>query len=249
MLQSKGTWCVGVLMAAIGAGSAAAIQDAPSAKEVLTRSAEALKNSKLVKYEATFEATGWAKRFAPEITGMAVVGQRSKWDLDEFYCEVKMKKGESEEVLEYKAGCDGDTYYLLDAKTKKVHVDMDVAVMGSQNQDIMRVVLGEFAQAEPFKDFLAVEGAEVVGSETVDGHECFQVKDPSGRGQPVWSISKKDYLPRRIKRSYPPREDSNGEGATTQLTLTHLTVDPKLERNYFRPQVPEGFTKTDEFAP
>lgn len=222
----------------------------PSAKEVLAAASDAMKATKVVKYDAAYTATGWAKRFVPDVNGSAIVGQRSKWDIDEFYCDIKLKRADSEEVQLYQAGCDGDTYYLIDPKTKLVHVDMDPTVLGSGSRDIMRVILPEFASPEPLKDAMEAEGIELVGTETVDGHECRQVRvPPTGGPELVWSISTKDHLPRRVVRKYPPRPDSNGEGATTELAITNLAVDPTLDRNYFKPQVPEGFTKTDDFAP
>ena len=63
----------------------------------------------------------------------------------------------------------------------------------------------------------------------------------------VWFFSKKDYLPRRVERI---NTNPSGErGAAPQLTVAELKLDPKFKDDPYKLVVPEGYEKTDEFAP
>jgi outer membrane lipoprotein-sorting protein len=59
-------------------------------------------------------------------------------------------------------------------------------------------------------------------------------------------LAKKDFLPRRVERTFPTQ---GGEMGGRQTTLSDLVVNPALEKDAFKLKLPEGFTKTDDFAP
>lgn len=218
-------------------------------KEILSRSAKACKAVKTVRYNAVYTSTGWVKPYVADVKGMAIVGGQSKWEVSEFYCEVELKKGE-EEAKTYAAGCDGDIYFLVDHKTKTVHVDMDPAVMGSSARDIQRIVEESFSAKEPFKDSLEASTIELEGTATIDGELCYEVRVKPDDGTVLtFSISKRDFLPRKVLRVHANRQDPEGEPGTTVLTLTNLTVDPKLKRNQFKAPSLKGYKKSEEFAP
>jgi outer membrane lipoprotein-sorting protein len=123
---------------------------------------------------------------------------------------------------------------------------MDDAVLGSQQRNVQRVLMQELVAQEPLKKELEATELEVREDQDVAGETCYQVyvKRTDGR-EVIWFISKRDHLPRRLDRIY-TREGAPG---TTQLEIEALTVDTKLDPSAFKPEIPEGFTKTDEFAP
>ena len=68
-----------------------------------------------------------------------------------------------------------------------------------------------------------------------------------GGNEADWYFSKKDSLPRRVDR-YQPSE-SGGERTALILTLSQVTPNPSFVQDPFKVVVPEGFKKTDDFAP
>jgi hypothetical protein len=219
------------------------------AKEILRRAEAAAKKVRFASYTADYKGTGWIAEFVPHVTGEAIVGPDGEHDVPRFFCKVALKKNDSEEVLNYTAGCNGDEYFLLDPKTKKAHHDIDPVVLGSESRNLQRVVLREFAEKEPFKDALEATDVQLSGTRTVDGELCYevQINTPDERQRAiVWSISTTDFLPRNVKRIYKGREEGTPDG-TTELTISRLVAKPNWEKNKFEMVVPAGYTATDEF--
>ena len=80
------------------------------------------------------------------------------------------------------------------------------------------------------------------------GDEPCYVIDVTYRGgisESTWYFSQRDFLPRRVDRIYRRRQAR----ATTELVVTDLVVDPELKADTLSCTVPEGFEKTDRFAP
>ncbi len=227
--------------------------DAPLSdpKEILTKCRDALRKCETVSYDITIEATEWLQQFVPQVRGKAVVGPLAEYDVPRFRCEVELQKAGSEEKLDYKAGCDGKDYYLIDPRTKKAHYDLDPVVLGSDGRNIQRALLAEFTAKEPLKDELESSGAELRGIVEVGGEKCYEVFVPLSSSSPksvTWAISVKDYLPRRAARVYANRRSEGPDGLIT-TTLTNLKPNPKLDRDPFKLVVPDGYEKTDDFAP
>ena len=87
---------------------------------------------------------------------------------------------------------------------------------------------------------------ELKGDVKVGEEECREIymKFPD-TGAMTWAVSKKDMLPRKVTRIVKGEE---GE-ATTELVISDLVVNPQFVRNPFEMICPEGFKKTDDFAP
>lgn len=219
---------------------------APEAVEFAKKIAEALRNAKVVSYKAAYTPTGWVAQRVPSVEGTATVGDQSKHKIDAFTVKVKMRKAGSEEVTEMEAGSDGNEYFLIDAKAKTCYKDLDPAVLGAQGRNVQRIVLRDFASSEPLADIIKGGEIELRGDAKVGEEECREIymKFPD-TGAMVWSVSKKDYLPRKVTRLVKGEE---GE-ATTELIISDLVVNPQFVRNPFEMICPEGFKKTDEFAP
>lgn len=216
-------------------------------RAILMKAVEETARTKLVRYEADYKGTDWITEHVPEIQAKVIVGEQSKWKLDRFRSEVKIKAKDAEEVVELTGGSDGDEFFLIDPKTKMVHVDMDPIVMGAHSRNLQRVVLSDFAAAEPFEEALKAKEIELKGTADVAGVACDEIAVTSEDGQQraIWYFAKADHLPRRVVRIY---KNPEGKEGTTDLTLTNLVVNPRIA-DPFKPVVPSGFTKTDEFAP
>ncbi len=219
----------------------------PDPMEILVQADAAMKSVELVSYNANYEGTGWVKAFVPHVEGEVIQGPKSKYDIDQFYAEVKLNAYDSDEVTQCTVGSNGDTFFLIDPKTYTAHEDIDPAVLGSQSRNYQRVLLKEFSLAEPFKDELKADSLEIVGTQVRDGHLCYDVYVKiEGHSDTLWSISQKDHLPRLVKRIH---KNPKGEEGTTELALTNLVVNPKLTSSPFQLRVPQGYKKTDDFAP
>jgi len=221
--------------------------DLTDPKEILGRAQAAAKKVKLASYRADYIAEGWVTKFVPNVQGTVLVGDDTQQGVERFKCKVKITPNESAEVMEFEAGSDGNEYYLIDAKTKTVHQDMDPAVLGTQNRNMRRVVMTEFGVREPFKAELEDGKVELRGTAKVGEEECYEILADTGRPPVlVWWISTKDSLPRQLRRMH---KNPEGQEGMTQLTVLDLKVDFKTEKDPFALEVPGGFKKTDEFAP
>ena len=124
--------------------------------------------------------------------------------------------------------------------------DIDPAVMGRNARLIQGLIVRAFVSEEPFADELKSE-VELKGAESVGGEDCYQVSVKSeGQGESVWFISKRDFLPRRRDRVL---VNPAGEKATREVVLSNLVVNAPPAGEPFKAVVPEGFKKTDDFAP
>jgi outer membrane lipoprotein-sorting protein len=119
--------------------------------------------------------------------------------------------------------------------------------MGSRPRDPRRVVVGSLVTDGTLRQALQAENAELKEDSDVGGEPCHQILITLGpTRQTVLYVSKKDWLPRRMDMLY---KNEAGEAGTTELVITNLKVYTKLDPAPFRLKVPEGYTKTDDFAP
>ena len=215
------------------------------AAAVLSKAQAAAKQADIVRYTVQYLPSGWLTSRVPRIEGTVIVGDQSKWKLDRFRCDIKIRKPDSEETVELTAGCDGEVYFLIDPRTKTAHEDMDPTVMGSNSRNVQRVVLSALGAAEPYSDEIKAEKKELREAVKIGEVECHQVYAKLTEREVLWFFSKTDFLPRRLERV---ATNPAGEVATVQLTVTGLVVNPKPSSNPFKLVVPEGYKKTDQFA-
>jgi len=253
MMHRTRTFALGtsVAIAIISAPLFAGGKQLSDPKEIFKRAGTAMKTVKTVSYTAKFTSDGWVKPFVSEVEGRAVLGPNGEYDVPRFYCEVSIKKADWDASQSFTAGCDGNEYYLIDAKTKKAHHDMDPTVLGANSRDIQRVSMREFTLDEPFKDELEAKEIALKGTKTIEGEMCYEleVKTEGGRQKAVvWWISAVDFLPRGVKRIYAPRGEGTEDGST-QLMLSNVVATTKTNNDVFKLTVPAGYAETDEFAP
>lgn len=243
---------------ALSLSSIAFAQDAPKkeadltdAKEVLKRADAAAKAVKVIKYTAVGKGFGADEPRRPTVEGSAVFGGWLGSGPAKYRFEVKVRKPGATDATEYTAGTDGEIVYLVDASAKTVYADIDPAVLGSNGRFARSILLGKLVDPDAFKDELAAEKSELKGTVSVEGHQCYQVYVDFGpdRGEVVWYVSKSDFIPRKTERIFP---QANGEKGGRQVTLTNVVINPRPPADGIDPfalVVPEGFKKTDDFAP
>ncbi len=216
------------------------------AEEIIKKVDAATKAVKTVQYHASLEATGFLKSRFPSRQGTVTIGSKSEDGVRRARFEVGIPASDTAKANTITTGCDGDEYYLINPEKKMVYADIDPAVVGSAGGFAKRLHMREFTHDTPFTDEINSK-AEVTGTQVVGGEECYQIhvvyKDKS---ESIWCFSKKDYLPRR-REQVAKRPD--GEKGGLIHTITKLNANPKYSEDTFKYEVPEGFTKTDEFAP
>jgi hypothetical protein len=138
---------------------------------------------------------------------------------------------------------------LIDHAKKTAYVDIDPAVLGSAGRLLGTFTTVEFVHPSPFSDEINGKKAELKGSRTVGGEDCYEIHVvyANEAQQATWCFSKKDFLPRcRIDRF------DRGEGqepTVREKSITQLVVDPKFDKDPFKFELPEGYTQVDDFAP
>lgn len=219
----------------------------PEALEILRKADAATKALKFVKYTATFKGTGAAASRAPQVEGSAVLAGESRSGLDKFFFQVKATRPGSSDVREFTAGSDGDVSFLIDPRAKKAYEDIDPAVLGSDGRLAQSLAMREFTHPTPFSDEINGESAILKGTTKIGDEECYEIHIKYAAAQRAkWFFSKRDYLPRAVERIFPSQD---GAARGTLLTLTNLVTNPKFDKDPFKLVLPEGFEKTDDFAP
>lgn len=225
--------------------------DLTDAKEILKRADAAAKAVKVIKYSAVAKGLGADEARRPTVTGTAIFGGWISGGPAKYRFDVKVQKPGATDAVDYIAGTDGEIVYLVDSTAKTVYADMDPAVLGSNGRFARAILLGKIVDPDAFKDELAAEKAELKGTISVEGHDCYQVSVDFGpdRGEVSWYISKSDFIPRKSERVFP---GPNGEKGGRVVTLSNVVINPKPPTDGVDPfavVVPEGFKKTDDFAP
>ncbi len=216
--------------------------------QLLKKVDAATKAVKGVRYKATSKPGGFATAFATAAEGERVMFGWTDGAPEKFFAHVKSTRPGSEEPIDVTGGGDGETFFLIDHREGKGYQDMDPDVMGSGGQALANISMAELVHPTPFDDEINAERAELQGTETVGGVECYKVNVVyrGGQGESTWYFSTEDYLPRRRVRRFTDPE--RGEGSL-EITITELEVDPEVGPEAFRMKLPEGYEKVDDFAP
>lgn len=241
----------GLLLGLCVAGTALAEGDgnAQEARDILKKAAEALKKVKQVTYDFDLKGTGGMAPRGRSASGKIILGPPTEWGQVRVRLDAEMEDPSSLDPIRLIIGSDGENYYLVDHKKKMCYEDMDPAVLGSRGRRFPRLLIPQFTAEEPFKAEIAAEKIELRESVTIEGEECYQVFLEAARGpHTIWFLSKKDLLPRQ-RRSSVILEGETKEWGSWQYLVKNLVVNPELPENAFALKVPEGYTKTDDYAP
>ena len=215
--------------------------------EILKKADAACKENKAVSYEASFKGLGVDENRAPTATGTVILSGTKNQEPAKFRVTAKIQKPGSSDILEITATSDEDKFALLDVQAKKVYEDIDSQVFGSYRNGIRALTMRELILAEAYADEIKGEKQELKEPAKIKDEDCYQVYVKYGPNQEAnWFFSKKDFLPRKVERNFTNR---SGEKGGSELTIFNLNTAPKMDASTFKLIVPEGFTKTDDFAP
>lgn len=220
----------------------------PDPVEILKKADEAAKSVKAVRYKVKFQGTGSIEAKTPKVEGSVLLSDFQNGQAKKRKIEAKGARPGSSDSFQVTIGGDGNVFYVIDPQTKTVHEDIDPQVVGSWRRLVGGLIMAEFGHLTPFQDEINGEKHEYQGSEKIGDEDCHKilVRYKGGQQEAVWYFSKKDGLPRRSDRT---QMGPDGQGGSTQQIVTNLEVDPKVEDSAFKITVPEGFKKSDDFAP
>lgn len=208
---------------------------------------KAMGDAKLVSYDVDYAVTGWFSFFLPNIKGSVVMGKETPNKTQRFRSTLVVEPSGSAEKSTVTAGADGEIYYVIDEASKTVYADIDPAVVGKFRWGIEFAMVKEFAAPDPFAEVLKDGEIKFEGSSKVEDVDCVSIRLKSASNpEALWDFAVSDKLPRRVTYA---QENEKGEKATAVMTLRKLTVNPKFDKDPFQLAVPEGYKRTDEFAP
>ncbi|MBI1824868.1 MAG: hypothetical protein HY287_03205 [Planctomycetes bacterium] len=217
-------------------------------REVLTKANEAVKGIKVVQYTAKLEGSGPDAAKIPNIEATAIVQGWKNNSFEKFKFEGTIKDEKTPMPEKYSVGTDGDIYYLTDWQKKMVYADMDPAVQGKRGDGFRNIIVSRFVRPEGYQMELSAPTIELKDPIKIGDADCYHiVVKYKGGDQSEWYFAKKDFLPRRVDRNQP--SEKSDEKTVRILTLSEVTPNPTFVQDPFKVAVPEGFKKTDDFAP
>ena len=216
--------------------------------EILRKADAAAKAVKAVQYKVSYKGIMAAEKQVPVMEGTVLFTGWAFNAPEKYRCDAKIQRPGSSEVREVTIGTDGETYYLMDHKAKKAHVDVDPGVIGSTGRQALALVMAEFVHPTPFNDEINGRDQTLKGSKKIGNEDCYEISlaYASAPQEAVWCFSKKDFLPRGVQRL---RKMPVGGQGGQEWMLTDLIVDPEPAKDAFAFKLPEGYTQTDDFAP
>ncbi len=219
------------------------LTDAVEILQAADRAAEAVSSIKYSMTKEALDAAGTA-----EGTANVIISGKQDYLPGAFYADIQAKEPGHAEVVKITAGYDGDRYWLIDYENETVHVDLDFAVMGKYARLVYGAFVREFFVDGPFRQ--EIEGSEqkLLGTESVNGVECYKVcVDYGSEQQPgaVFCFSKKDFLARSRRDIFIME---NGQKGGMLTTLTDVETNPDVGREKFKVKVPDGFKKSGQPA-
>ena len=218
--------------------------------EIVKKADEATKAVKAVRYQGSMQTEGGAAERYRLCEGSAVFEKNAKSELGRSRVEVSGRVGKAPETRRVVVGTDGENSYMIDHDAKTAYVDVDPMVQGSGRTLAAGVLMLEYAHPRPFSDEINAKDHKYEGIEKVGDVECHKVSLAYANApqKAVWYFGKNDFLPRKVIRQFVDQASGEVQGSTTQ-TVTKLEVDPKLTGDEFKFTLPEGYKKSDDFAP
>jgi len=211
--------------------------------EILKRTDEAARAVQTVRYDIKFEGLGAAARTTPVVTGSYLLTGWNEKDNEPERFLITMKAARGSYVLDdLTVGQDTATRFVIDHKARKVTTGTDWKIFANNKRNFMPGVMGEFLHPSPFTDEINAKSQVLKGSAEKGGEDCYEVEvvydQPDATGTTTWFIAKKDFLPRARHDKFKMR---NGKDGAQIRVISKLEVDPPLDADSFKLQMPEGY--------
>jgi thiol-disulfide isomerase/thioredoxin/outer membrane lipoprotein-sorting protein len=228
-----------VPLVAVGLGLATPVRaDPPTGAEVLGKAQAAVKTVNAVTYTGESRAEGALAAAVPSQTGKVTLA-RSPTPVPKIRMEASPLPADEKQPPILLVTSDGTTFCMIDHQKKQfARREGPEAAMAMLPPTILLMV--EFVSDKAFVPELAGESQTYVGTEKVGEVECHvvEVKYGSGRGEARWYLGTKDFLPRRLERSFAmPAGPARGT-----FTIKSLEINPTLKDDIFRLEPPEGYS-------
>jgi len=219
--------------------------DEPVAVQILKRADAAARAIDSIYYKATTTPIGRATGWIPATEGETILAGWNGTMPARFWARITTVQPDSDKADEFTGGANGETFFLLDHRSKRAYSDFDPNVLGKAGRALSAIQLPELVHPTPFADEIGAESVELVGEEEVGGVPCHKVRVVYGAsfGESTWFLSKEDHLPRRRIRVF------GGIEASVDTTLTDLEVNPDTATDRFTLELPDGYELIDDFAP
>jgi thiol-disulfide isomerase/thioredoxin/outer membrane lipoprotein-sorting protein len=222
-----------------------ALADGPDANEILKQAQAAAKALNAVSYDAMYHIDTPQGGQARDQQAKVTMG-RNFPALPKIRVDASWLTGPQTGSPNIQVASDGNAICAIDHDAKQF-----VRQEGPQSANILLQVVGllvgEFAGINPYAEELNAQSATYVGTEKVGEEECHvvQVELPRTQNTVRWYFSTRDYLPRRVDRSF---HSPNGMINRT-LRLAELKVNPTFSDDVFRLERPEGYSTPTPLAP
>ena len=219
-----------------------------AAVAILAKADAAIKRVKGVRYHAVVTAGGVRAKYFPKISGTAAFYGDLSEGFRHFFFDVTLQPADGGSTRRLTTGGNGEMFFLIDWHNHSAYEDMDIQVIGADGRREPAITMIESIHPPPFIQEIAGERDQLLDTVLGGMQACTVMHFVAGvYGQEAtWYFSKKDFLPRRVRRSFPIQP---GKRAYRDYVITDLEVDPAFDELLFKLALPKGFKKKDEFAP
>ncbi len=235
-------WIV-ALAASWAAVAAAPGQPSEAALKVLRAAGDATKSVQVVSYSARHEGFGIRAMGDPVVVGSVTLARNPSFEA--YPAKVRYQgtawNPTSPTPLVFASAFDGETAYLIN-HDGKLFVSGDGSGQGLRLLFVGdKLLMSEFARADPFQEELEAHVADLEGRAFVNGVLCSVVyveyrEDPE-TSKARWYFGVEDNLPRRVERL----TEVNGRSGSIVLSLSDLRVLAEAEESLFRLEAPERY--------
>lgn len=240
--MSQIRWIV-ALGASLAAFTTVSGQPSEAALKVLRAADDATRAVHAVSYTARQEAFGAVASREPAVTGSVTLARHPSFEAypaKVHYQGTAWNPGSSGPLV-FTSAFDGDKAYLINP-------DGNLFFVGDGTGQGLRLLfvgdkllMSEFASAEPFGDEIGAHVADLEGRAYVNGVLCnvvyVEYRDEPETSKARWYFGMEDSLPRRVERL----TETDGRGGAVVLSLSDLRVLTEAEDSLFRLEAPEGY--------
>jgi peroxiredoxin len=221
--------------------------DEPNPKELLEKSQQALRLIKAVAYDAVWTSEGSIAGLLPSQTGHVLLA-RSDSPLLKMRADTWTTAPDGRMAIAAEMISNGKTVASI-THSRQQYKELTGPGAGGEVLRWKGIVLEQLLRGQIYEKELASDAAKYIGSETVDGVDCYVVEgvNPDAPVTTRWSLGKQDLFPRRLVRviGTPPGQETENavQPGRGELTLNSFTPNPKFGDKTFTFSQPEGYSE------